>query len=161
MRIIKDIKAFSNGSLKKAVSTINTNPCFHCVCLYRLSNLLYRMKLFPLSKLIWYVNRLLFHVDIDYRADLAGGFVLIHGLGTVIGADVKSCGTLRVYQGVTLGGSNGKSRKFQNTTIWMPYIKPNVTIFTDAKVFGPVVIGSDNIIKAGSIISYDVPDYKK
>lgn len=115
----------------------------------------------PLSKIIWYLNRIIFSCDIDYRADLSGSFVIKHGLGIVIGSSVKSLGVLKVYQGVTLGGSNGKSREFQNTTIWMPYIKPNVTIFTDAKVFGPVVIGSDNIIKAGSIISSDVPDYKK
>jgi len=47
-------------------------------------------------------------VDIDYRADLAGGFMLIHGLGTVIGKNVISRGKLKVYQHVTLGGGNGK-----------------------------------------------------
>lgn len=161
MRIIKDIKAFSNGSVKKAFSTIITNPCFHCVCLYRLSNLLYKIKLSPLSKLIWYVNRLLFHVDIDYRADLAGGFVLIHGLGTVIGAEVKSCGTLRVYQGVTLGGSMGKSRVIDGITTGQPVLGKNVIVYTNAKIFGPVKIGANNIIKAGKIITEDIADYKK
>lgn len=39
---------------------------------------------------------MLFHVDIDYRADLAGGFVLVHGLGTVIGKTVIYTGAIVV-----------------------------------------------------------------
>jgi len=62
------------------------------------------IHLIPVAKLIWYMNRLLFHCDIDYRADLAGGFMIVHGLGIVIGSGVKSNGRLKVYQGVTLGG---------------------------------------------------------
>ena len=161
MKIANDIKAFSNGSIKKAIVTIITNPCFHCVCLYRLSNLFYKIKLSPLSKLIWYINRLLFHVDIDYRADLAGGFVLIHGLGTVIGAEVKSYGILKVYQGVTIGGTMGKSRVIDGKETGQPVFYENVTVFTDAKIFGPLKIGANNLIKAGSIVTEDVEEYVK
>ncbi len=158
MRITQDLKAFSGGSVKKAVVTVLTNPCFHSVSLYRLSNLLYRCHLSFLSKLIWYINRLLFHVDIDYRADLAGGFVLVHGLGTVIGNGVKSEGFLKVYQGVTIGGSRGKSAMYQEVQIWQPLIRENVVIYTAGKIFGPVVIGKNNIIKAGTIVSKDLED---
>lgn len=105
MRIVEDLIAFSEGKgIKKVAATILLNPCFHCVCLYRLSNLLYRKHLAPLSKVVWYINRLLFHADIDFRADLGGGFVLVHGLGVVIGSSVMSTGPLTVYQGVTIGG---------------------------------------------------------
>lgn len=110
LKIIEDYKEFTrNGGRIKKVSTIFLNPCFQSVALYRLSSFLYHNRLDILAKLVWYINRIIFSVDIDYRADLAGGFVLIHGLGTVVGKDVVSKGKLTVYQGVTIGGS-GKSK---------------------------------------------------
>lgn len=161
MRLAKDLKAFSkDGGIKKIIITVLTNPCFHSVCLFRLSNLLYRFHLTFLAKLIWYINRLLYHVDIDYRADLAGGFVLVHGLGTVIGSGVKSEGFLKVYQGVTIGGSRGNSAIYKGGRIWQPLIKGNVVVYTGAGIFDPVVIGENNIIKAGAIISKNLADVK-
>lgn len=102
------------------------------------------------------MNRLLFHCDIDYRADLAGGFMIVHGLGIVIGSGVKSNGRLKVYQGVTLGGT-GKFIINKNTEkVYMPIVEDNVVIYTDAKVLGPVYLGSSIVIKAGSIITKDI-----
>ncbi len=158
MRLWKDLKAFSAGSKKKMLVTVFTNPCFHAVCLYRLSNFFSRLHIGILAKLIWYINRIVFCCDIDYRADLAGGFVLVHGLGCVIGKGVKSEGVLRVYQGVTIGGT-GKVREFEGRRISMPVFKENVVVFTGAKVLGPVIIGKNNRIKAASLVTEDIEDY--
>lgn len=159
MRIVEDYKAFTeSGGISKKIATLLFNPCFHSVCLYRLSNFFCRCHLGVISKILWYFNRMLFHVDIDYRADLAGGFVLVHGLGTVIGCEVRSKGRLHVYQGVTIGGNNGKIRVDENGKIWgQALIGENVTIYTDASIFGPVVIGENAVIKAKSLITHDVP----
>ncbi len=158
MKIIRDFEGFVNGKgLKKAVATLFFNPCFHSICLYRLSHACYQIHLGILGKIIWYINRLLFHVDIDYKADLAGGFVLIHGLGTVIGGSVRSEGRMIIYQGVTIGGNNGKTRNLENgKTLYQPLLKDNVTIYTNACVFGPVIINENTIIKAGSMITHDI-----
>ncbi len=158
MRIVKDYQAFcSKGGIGKKFSTLFFNPCFHSVCLFRLSNLFYKIHLSVISKIIWYINRMLFHVDIDYRADLAGGFVLVHGLGTVIGKEVKSEGRLMVYQGVTLGGNNNRTQELDDgTVISQPLIKKNVKIYTNASVFGPVVISEDTIVKAHSVVTHNI-----
>ena len=158
MRIIKDLNAFVDGKgFKKIIATIFLNPCFHCVCLFRLSSLFYKLHLSIISKIIWYINRLIFHVDIDYRADLAGGFVLVHGLGTVIGRSVCSEGRLTVYQGVTIGGNNGKVRIDKNGKEWgQPLIESGVKIYTNASVFGPVIISKNTVINAGKIVSKDI-----
>lgn len=158
MRLVDDYKAFcSKGGVGKKIATLFFNPCFHSVCLFRLSNLFYRLHLSVLSKIIWYINRLLFHVDIDYRADLAGGFVLVHGLGTVIGKDVISEGRLTVYQGVTLGGNSGFTRDLEDGRILtQPLLKKNVRIYTNASVFGPVIVSEDKIIKAYSVVTHDL-----
>jgi len=156
MKIIEDYRAFLGGSnsIAKKISTVLLNPCFHSVLLFRLSNLFYILRLSPVSKIIWYISRLLFHVDIDYRAKLAGGLKIVHGLGLVIGKNVQSKGNLTLYQGVTIGGS-GRERQIGGVIIDMPILEKNVTVYTDAKVFGPVIISEGSIIKAGVIITSD------
>lgn len=90
MKLIKDLREFvGDGGMGKIVGTVLINPCFHSVVLYRLSSFFYKIKCSVLAKFVWYINRVVFSVDIDYRANLAGGFVLVHGLGTVIGTGVK------------------------------------------------------------------------
>lgn len=158
MKIIDDLKAYKGDEgIKKILATVFFNPCFHSIILYRISNFFYKIHLSIISKIVWYLNRIIYNVDIDYRADLAGGFVLIHGLGVVIGKSVKSEGKLTVYQGVTIGGNNGKIRKDENGKEWgQPLIGKNVKIYTNACVFGPVIISDNAIIKAHSIITQNI-----
>lgn len=112
MNINIDFAAAVEGKgFPRSLGTFLLNPCFHAVVLFRLSCLLYRGHLEPLAKIVWCLNRMLYHVDLDYKAKLAPGFRLVHGLGVVIGAGVVSEGPLTVYQGVTIGGSHGRHRE--------------------------------------------------
>ena len=158
MKIIEDFKAFVDGrGIGKAITVLCFNPCFHSVFLFRLASFFYKIHLSVISKIIWYINRLIYHVDIDYRADLAGGFVLIHGLGVVIGRSVSSKGRLTVYQGVTIGGNNGKIRIGDGgKEYYQPIIGENVKIYTNASVFGPILIRENTVINAGRIVSQDI-----
>lgn len=55
MKITADFHEFTgNGGAKKKVATLLFNPCFHSVCLFRLSNWFYRLHLGVLAKIIWY-----------------------------------------------------------------------------------------------------------
>lgn len=162
MRISQDLQEFckrnvcAGGGIKSMVITLLTNPCFHSVCLYRISSFFYKIHLSPISKIIWYFNRMIYHIDIDYRSELAGGFVLVHGLGTVIGKGVVSKGRLTVYQHCTLGGNEGKIRINESGKRWsQPILMDGVVIYTGAGVFGPVIISNGTHIKAGQIISHD------
>lgn len=112
MNINVDFAEAAGGKgFPRSLGTFLLNPCFHAVALFRLSALLYRCHLEPLAKIVWCLNRMLYHVDLDYKAKLAPGFRLVHGLGVVIGAGVVSEGPLTVYQGVTIGGSHGRHRE--------------------------------------------------
>lgn len=112
MNIRADFAAVAGGKgFPHSLGTFFLNPCFHAVALFRLSALLYRGHVEPLAKIVWCLNRMLYHVDLDYKAKLAPGFRLVHGLGVVIGAGVVSEGPLTVYQGVTIGGSHGLHRE--------------------------------------------------
>ncbi len=157
MRLWKDYKEFVIRRERKNWLSPLFNPCFHSVCLYRFSCFLGRLHLFPLAKLIWYINRLLFCVDIDWRSDLAGGLVLVHGLGIVVGGGVSSKGRLTIYQGVTIGGNEGKSRMDADGKVWyQPLLEDGVIIYTNACVFGPIVIHEGSVVKAGKIVSKDL-----
>ena len=153
MKMIEDIKAYSNNSGFRAITTVLFDPGFHSIMNYRIANLFYKMYLSPLAKVIWYINRMIYSVDIDYRADLAGGFVIVHGIGLVVGAFVKTEGKVIVYQGVTLGGNSGKTQKIESgEIIRQPLIGNNVTIFSNSTLLGPVIIEDNVTIGAGSLI---------
>lgn len=160
-KIVEDIKQYSNGSKIKALKTIFLNYNFHCVLLYRFSHFLYKIHLTFLSEVIKFMLRIIYSVDIDYRADMAGGFVLVHGIGVVIGAAVKTLGPVKIYQGVTLGGNNGKVKYIDGKRIAHPIIKSNVVLYSNCCVFGPVIIGENSIIGAMTIVTKDIDDNTK
>lgn len=84
MNINVDFAEAAGGKgFPRSLGTFLLNPCFHAVALFRLSALLYRCHLEPLAKIVWCLNRMLYHVDLDYKAKLAPGFRLVHGLGVV------------------------------------------------------------------------------
>lgn len=158
MNITADFAAAAGKKrFPKSVGTLLLNPCFHAVALFRLSSLLHQLHLEPVAKVVWYLNRTLYHVDLDYKAQLAPGFKLVHGLGVVVGAGVVSEGPLTVYQGVTIGGSHGLSREDgRGEVFWQPHFGSNVVVYTNACVLGPIYVGDGAIIKAARIVTEDV-----
>ena len=163
MSITADFAAISGGKgFPRSLGSLFLNPCFHAVALFRLSSLLFRVHLEPLAKIVWYANRLLYHVDIDYRAHLAPGFKLVHGLGVVIGAGVVSEGPLTIYQGVTIGGSHGRSREDgRGGVFWQPHFGSDVIVYTNSCVFGPVYVGDGATVKAARVVTNDVEPGEK
>ncbi|MDK2586345.1 hypothetical protein QOZ83_10770 [Romboutsia sedimentorum] len=152
---MSDLKYFKENSHSKSYIGVLVNPCFYAVLLYRLSNQLYRYKLSIFAKLVWFINRVVFSVDIDYRAKIGNNFMLIHGLGTVIGCDVKIGNNVKVYQGVTLGGC-GKIRHENGEILTQPIIGDDCIIYTNACIFGPVKIKSNARIQACKVILEDI-----
>ena len=74
MNINVDFAEAAGGKgFPRSLGTFLLNPCFHAVALFRLSALLYRCHLEPLAKIVWCLNRMLYHVDLDYKAKLAPG----------------------------------------------------------------------------------------
>lgn len=156
--IIKDIKIYSKGSILRGICTIFINSCFQSMLNYRIANFLYRkLKLTMLSKIIMYFNKIIFNMDIDYRATIAGGVKLCHGLGIVIGKDVIIEDGVSIYQGVTLGGNSGKSKIWNGIEITQPVILKGASIYAGAIIIGPVVIGEKSVVGARTVITKDIP----
>ena len=158
MNINVDFAEAAGGKgFPRSLGTFLLNPCFHAVALFRLSALLYRCHLEPLAKIVWCLNRMLYHVDLDYKAKLAPGFRLVHGLGVVIGAGVVSEGPLTVVSGCNHRRlSWTSSRRWSGGVFWQPHFGSNVIVYTNSCIFGPIYVGDGAIVKAARIVTKDV-----
>lgn len=91
------------------------------------------------------------HVDIHPAARIGQGVFIDHGTGIVIGETVVIDDDVSILQGVTLGGS-GARRGDRH-----PRIGRGVLLSAGAKILGPVTIGEDAKVAAGSVVLTDVP----
>ena len=75
---------------------------------------------------------------------------------TIIAA--KICENVVIFQNVTIG-TNMRFNKISNEweNIGNPIICKNVVIADGAKIFGPIIIGENTVVAAGSIITKDIP----
>lgn len=156
MSIVKDYVAYAGHSGSKLKPFVKT--MFYCNICFRISHLLYKIKLVPLARVFWLINRILFSVEIDPRATLKGGFVILHGVGVVIGHDVVAEGGFKIYQGATIGGNVGKKRSHQGRVFSQPWLQPGVVIGINAVLAGPVILGRESRIGANAVVTKDVPD---
>ena len=157
MKILRDLRAVAGTSPFKMIRSIFFGYSFAVVFWYRVAHFFYKMRLWPISVIIMFFHKLIFSVDVDYRCEIGGGVLIIHGLGLVIGKDVTLEENVTLYQGVTLGGNNGKSKVVQGRERTQPYICAGAKIYTGACIFGPCEIGKNSVIGARAVITSDVP----
>lgn len=154
--IFKDFKFYKTHTPSKSTLAVCINPNFHVLVLYRIAHMLQKKRLGMLSKLIWFYYRVVYSMDIDWRADIGKNVMFVHGIGTVIGSGVSISDNCFIYQNVTLGGS-GKSKVHKEKDIYFPIIESGCRIYAGAQIIGPVVIGENSIIGAGTAIFRDIP----
>ena len=159
MRIIQDLKRYSGGSIFKAIYHMFLNSNFQMILWYRIAHGFYKIHLSFFSKVIMYFHKLIYACDIDYRADLAGGFRVVHGIGIVIGAEVQCEKNCTIYQGVNLGGNLGKRKTINGKDTGQPFIRENVTLYAQSCVMGPVEIGAHSSVGANTVITKDIPPH--
>ena len=101
------------------------------------------------------LNEILTGFECHLEATVGKGLFLPHTQNVVVGAGVIIGDNVILYNGVTLGalkmgsGDEGKQR--------YPILGDNVTVYTGAKLIGPLTIGSNAIIGANSVVLKDVP----
>ena len=161
MFLNSDLKVVAKNSFSKMLLTMFCDPGYSAVRRYRLAHTLYkRFNLRVWPRLLCYWNQIDYSVDIDYRADIGEAFQIYHATagGVAIGCNVKIGNNVSVHQGVTIGGNGEKKRLLDNgELITQPIIEDNVQIMTGVTIIGPVIIGANCIIGAGSVILKDIP----
>ncbi len=153
MKIISDFKTIrrKDPAIKSGIEVLLYSS-FWALLFYRPAHVLYKWKLFFIARLISQIARLLTGIEIHPGATIGEGLFIDHGMGVVIGETCEIGNNVTIYQGVTLGGTGKDVGKRH------PTIGDNVMVGSGAKVLGPIKIGANSKIGAGSVVLKDVPE---
>ena len=121
-------------------------PSVHAMGLYRVSNYLFKHKLFFGARFLSQLGRFLTGIEIHPGATIGKSLFIDHGMGVVIGETAIIGDFVTIYQGVTLGGTGKDTGKRH------PTVGDRVTIGAGAKILGPIHIAAGSKIGAGSVV---------
>ena len=127
-------------------------PGAWAVLLFRVSSSLHNAGLRPLSRLLYFLNVVLFGVDLAPSAVVGPGLALPHPIGVAF-SPVVIGRRVRLMGGVRLGGGGFEEEQRDG----FPTICDEAYIFDGAKVFGPVTVGSRTVVGTNSVVSRDLP----
>lgn len=134
-----------------------------CVKLYKISNFFYKKNFKCVSKLVYWINKIINSCEIDPAATI-GKVKIYHSVGVVIGGNVVIKDGVTIMSGVVIGASgyfvDGKrisSRTIRND---MPLIEEDAFLGANSCILGNVTVGKGAIIGANAVVLRDVPNKK-
>ncbi len=136
-------------------------PGLEAITVYRLANLLYRMGVpfIPRMMTEWAHGRT--GIDIHPGATIGDHFFIDHGTGVVIGETCEIGRHVKLYQGVTLGAlsfATDENGDLVRDTKRHPTIEDKVVIYANATILGgQTVIGEGAVIGSSVWITRSVP----
>ena len=126
-------------------------PGFHVLVTHRIAHFLYKHHCFFLARLVSQLARHLTGIEIHPGATIGRKLFIDHGMGIVFGETAEIGDNCTIYHGVTLGGTGKDTGKRH------PTLGNNVLIGAGTKVLGPVYIGDNSRIGAGSVVLKNLP----
>lgn len=123
----------------------------HALMFYRVSHLLYILKIPLLPRFISQLGRFFTGIEIHPGAKIGKGLFIDHGMGVVIGETAVLGDNVTLFQGVTLGGT-GKEKGKRH-----PTLGNNVVVGAGAKILGNIKIGDNVAIGSNAVVIKDVP----
>ena len=121
------------------------------ILFHRVAHLLFSLKIPFLPRLISQVARFLTGIEIHPGAIIGSGFFIDHGHGVVIGETAEIGNNVVMFHQVTLGGRGFATGKRH------PTVGSNVMLGAGATILGPVFIGDNSKIGAGTVVLDNVP----
>jgi serine O-acetyltransferase len=142
-------------SLCKSIGLCMKSSSFLAVVLLRISQYCWQKRfVWRLSLYLKRLNEILTGFECHLEATIGKGLFIPHTQNVVIGAGVILGENVTLYNGITLGalaiGSGEQNQRY-------PHVGSNVTIYTGAKVIGPISIGYGAVIGANSVVLKNVP----
>jgi serine O-acetyltransferase len=136
-------------------------PCVLAISLQRFANVLYRLKVPLLPRMITEFAHERTGIDIHPGAEIGTHFFIDHGTGTVIGETATIGSHVKLYQGVTLGAKTFETDTRGNPVKGVkrhPDIGDNVTIYAHATILGGETrIGANSVIGGNVWLIQSVP----
>lgn len=153
MGLLADAKNIQSKdpAAKTLVEVVLLYPGFHALLFHRIGHWLYRHGHFFLARTVSQWGRAFTGIEIHPGAQIGPCLFIDHGMGIVIGETAEIGANCTIYHQVTLGGTGKDTGKRH------PTLGDNVLIGAGAKVLGPVYIGSNSRIAAGSVVLTTIP----
>ena len=126
-------------------------PGVKAVFYHRRAHWCYEHNLLFLARMISQISRHRTGIEIHPGAKIGKCLFIDHGMGIVFGETCEIGDNCTIYHGVTLGGTGKDTGKRH------PTLGNNVLIGAGTKVLGPVYIGDNARIGAGSVVLRNLP----
>ncbi len=134
---------------------IHAYPGFFAISVYRIANVLHKLKVPILPRLISEYSHGKTGIDINPCATIGDNFFIDHGTGVVIGETTEIGNDVKIYQGVTLGALTVE--KSLAATKRHPTIEDNVIIYAGSTVLGgKTIVGRDSVIGGNVFLTESV-----
>lgn len=131
-----------------------SNAGFRAVFFYRMGRYFYLGKHNFTAGLCQRMMHHFSHCWISVAADIGPGFMIAHVGSLVIGGETRIGKNCDVRQNVTFGGNFNKKTEDGRT---QPWLEDNISVGVGAVIIGPVIVGSNSIIGANTVVTRDVP----
>ena len=129
-------------------------PGLFAITVYRLANVLYRMGVPMIPRIMTEHAHCVTGIDIHPGATVGEYFFIDHGTGIVIGETTVIGDRVKIYQGVTLGALSTRGGQDLRGKRRHPTIEDNVTIYAGASILGGnTVIGRNSVIGSNAFIT--------
>ncbi|MBI4496054.1 MAG: serine acetyltransferase [Deltaproteobacteria bacterium] len=160
--LVGDVRAAYDGdpAAKNLDEVIFSYPSILAIMVYRVAHELHIQGVPLLPRIMTEYAHSVTGIDIHPGAKIGKDFFIDHGTGVVIGETTEIGDRVKIYQGVTLGalsfprdeqGNLIRGRKRH------PTIEDDVTIYSNATILGPTVIGARSVIGGNVWITQPIP----
>ncbi|GAB2974201.1 serine O-acetyltransferase [Nocardioides montaniterrae] len=129
-------------------------PAVHALVAYRIGSSLRGTPFWPFAFVLKAFGIVWAGADVHPKAEIGPGFVMAHGTGVTIGADVKAGRNLRVNTGTQIGAMRLTDPLDPSRPT---YIGDDVFIGAHAMVLQDCHLGDGCVVGANSVVTRDVP----
>ncbi|RZI49046.1 serine O-acetyltransferase [Lactococcus kimchii] len=141
----------NDPAARTALEVLLTYPGVKALAAHRISHWLWRHHIKLLARMHSQFWRFWTQIEIHPGAQIAYGVFIDHGSGLVIGETAIVETNVKLYHGVTLGGT-GKDKGKRH-----PTVRQGALISAHAQLLGPIEIGQNAKVGASAVVVSDVP----
>ncbi|HLT79675.1 MAG TPA: serine O-acetyltransferase [Cyclobacteriaceae bacterium] len=139
---------------------IRTYPGFYAIAAYRVANVLLKLEVPDIPRIITEHAHSKTGIDIHPGATIGEFFCIDHGTGVVIGETTHIGSHVKIYQGVTLGALSVSKEDAKRKR--HPTIEDHVVLYAGASILGgDTVIGHHSVIGGNVWLTRSVPPHSR
>lgn len=155
MGLYRDIKNDINNNINFKGRIIVV--CFTIVSFFRkrVTNKFTLILIAPIIIIYKFISDLILGCEIPASTKIGKGFIIHHGRATVLNKNVVIGNNVTLKHNTTIGNKEN----LEGQDMGSPIINDNVIIGPNSVILGPITIGRNSIIGAGSVVVKDVEPF--